>query len=91
MAFNGIVPVPICVPFSSRSTTDIEAAMPEIRGQLLPVYVLADESMSMNPYLGELNAGLASLHEALIAEGSKVKDPQAFTQRLNELLVKAAL
>jgi molecular chaperone HtpG len=28
--------------------------------------------------------------EALIAEGSKVKDPSAFAQRLNELLVKAA-
>jgi molecular chaperone HtpG len=28
--------------------------------------------------------------QALIAEGSKVKDPQAFAQRLNELLVKAA-
>jgi uncharacterized protein YegL len=42
--------------------------MPEVRGQLLPVYVMADESMSMSDHLGELNAGLASLHEALIAE-----------------------
>lgn len=42
--------------------------MPEVRGQLLPVYVLADESMSMNDHIGELNAGLASLHEALLAE-----------------------
>ena len=42
--------------------------MPEVRGQLLPIYVMADESISMNEYMGELNAGLASLHEALIAE-----------------------
>jgi uncharacterized protein YegL len=42
--------------------------MPEVRGQLLPVYVMADESMSMNEHMEELNAGLASLHEALIAE-----------------------
>ncbi|MGH3904519.1 MAG: vWA domain-containing protein [Pseudonocardiaceae bacterium] len=42
--------------------------MSEIRGQLLPVYVMADESMSMSNYVGELNAGLTSLHEALIAE-----------------------
>jgi uncharacterized protein YegL len=42
--------------------------MPEVRGQLLPVYVMADESMSMNDHMGELNAGLASLHEALMAE-----------------------
>lgn len=42
--------------------------MPEVRGQLLPVYVLADESMSMSNDIGELNAGMASLHEALLAE-----------------------
>jgi uncharacterized protein YegL len=42
--------------------------MPEVRGQLLPVYVVADESGSMNGYIGELNAGLASLHAALLAE-----------------------
>jgi uncharacterized protein YegL len=42
--------------------------MPEVRGQLLPVYVLADESMSMYHHIGELNSGLASLHEVLIAE-----------------------
>lgn len=42
--------------------------MPEIRGQLLPVYVMADESLSMKPYLGELNAGLRSLHETLHGE-----------------------
>jgi uncharacterized protein YegL len=38
------------------------------RGNLLPVYVLADESGSMRPYIGELNKGLASLHEALLGE-----------------------
>ncbi|MBN1172395.1 MAG: hypothetical protein JXA67_09490 [Micromonosporaceae bacterium] len=38
------------------------------RGNLLPVYVLADESGSMGPYIGKLNGGLASLHEALLGE-----------------------
>lgn len=42
--------------------------MPEIRGQLLPVYVVADESGSMETCIGELNAGLTSLHQALLAE-----------------------
>jgi uncharacterized protein YegL len=39
--------------------------VPDNRGHLLPVYVLADESYSMNDYAGELDAGLVSLHEAL--------------------------
>ena len=38
------------------------------RGNLLPVYVLGDESGSMIPYIDELNRGLASLHEALLGE-----------------------
>ena len=42
--------------------------MPDTRGHLLPVYILADESYSMNEYAGELNAGLVSLHEALRSE-----------------------
>lgn len=42
--------------------------MPDVRGQLLPIYVLADESASMQSLIGELNAGLASLHAALLAE-----------------------
>lgn len=42
--------------------------MSDIRGYLLPVYVLVDESGSMSDHVGELNAGLASLHEALLAE-----------------------
>jgi uncharacterized protein YegL len=42
--------------------------MTENRGHLLPVYVLADESMSMSEYAGELNAGLVSLYEALRSE-----------------------
>lgn len=42
--------------------------MPDTRGQVLPVYVLADESTSMAEHIGELNAGLASLHSALLAE-----------------------
>jgi uncharacterized protein YegL len=42
--------------------------MPDVRGYLLPIYVLADESGSMGPMVNELNAGLASLHAALLAE-----------------------
>lgn len=42
--------------------------MPDLRGHLLPIYVLADESGSMTELVGELNAGLVSLHAALLAE-----------------------
>jgi uncharacterized protein YegL len=42
--------------------------MPDNRGHLLPVYILADESISMRPFTGELNAGLVSLHETLRSE-----------------------
>ena len=42
--------------------------MPENRGHLLPVYVLADESYSMKHHERELNTGLASLYEALRSE-----------------------
>ena len=42
--------------------------MTDIKGQLLPVYVMADESASMSEHMAELNEGLASLHEALLAE-----------------------
>jgi uncharacterized protein YegL len=42
--------------------------MENIRGTLLPVYVLADESHSMGWHIGELNRGLADLHEALLGE-----------------------
>lgn len=42
--------------------------MPENSGNVLPVYVVADESASMTPVVGELNAGLAALHSALLRE-----------------------
>jgi uncharacterized protein YegL len=42
--------------------------VPDNRGHLLPVYVLADESYSMSEHAGELNAGMVSLHEALRSE-----------------------
>jgi uncharacterized protein YegL len=42
--------------------------MTDIRGHLLPIYVVIDESASMVPYLAQLNSGLAALHEALLAE-----------------------
>jgi uncharacterized protein YegL len=42
--------------------------MPDNRGHLLPVYVLADESYSMAQYMGELSSGMVSLHEALRSE-----------------------
>jgi uncharacterized protein YegL len=37
-------------------------------GNVLPVYVVADESASMTPVVDELNAGLAALHRALLRE-----------------------
>jgi uncharacterized protein YegL len=40
----------------------------ETRGNVLPVYVVADESASMTPVIGELNSGLRSLHDALLQE-----------------------
>jgi uncharacterized protein YegL len=42
--------------------------VPDNKGHLLPVYVLADESYSMSEYVSELNAGLVSLYEALRSE-----------------------
>ncbi|MFD5564674.1 vWA domain-containing protein [Kitasatospora griseola] len=42
--------------------------MAEIKGVLLPAYVLADESGSMGPYREELSEGLVSLCEGLRAE-----------------------
>ncbi|MFS8201873.1 vWA domain-containing protein [Streptomyces sp. CWNU-52B] len=38
------------------------------RGHLLPIYVLADESGSMTSHIDDLNAGLRSLHQALLGE-----------------------
>jgi len=42
--------------------------VPENSGNVLPVYVVADESLSMSPVIDELNAGLAALHSALQRE-----------------------
>jgi uncharacterized protein YegL len=42
--------------------------VPDTRGHLLPVYILADESASMAEYAYELNTGLVSLYEALRSE-----------------------
>jgi uncharacterized protein YegL len=42
--------------------------MAGIKGNVLPVYVLADESFSMGRHIGQLNKGLADLHEALLGE-----------------------
>lgn len=38
------------------------------RGNLLPIYVLADESGSMSAHIDDLNDGLRSLHQALLGE-----------------------
>jgi uncharacterized protein YegL len=40
----------------------------EPRGTILPIYLIADESMSMGPHIGELNHGLISLQDALQRE-----------------------
>ena len=42
--------------------------MPDPKGNLLPVYVLADESYSLFDHAQELNNGLVSLYDALRAE-----------------------
>ncbi|MTE19438.1 hypothetical protein F0L17_09920 [Streptomyces sp. TRM43335] len=42
--------------------------MAENQGHLLPVYMVADESGSMSPYVDDLNAGLASLRRVLLGE-----------------------
>jgi uncharacterized protein YegL len=42
--------------------------MSEAAGRVLPIYVVADESKSMTPVVSELNAGLSSLHDALLRE-----------------------
>lgn len=42
--------------------------MSESVGRVLPVYLVADESRSMTPVVDELNAGLRSLHDALLRE-----------------------
>ena len=42
--------------------------MPDPKGNLLPVYVLADESYSLFDHAQELNHGLVSLCDALRAE-----------------------
>jgi uncharacterized protein YegL len=42
--------------------------MAENTGNLLPVYVVADESASMSDVIGDLNDGLGRLHEALLGE-----------------------
>jgi uncharacterized protein YegL len=38
------------------------------RGNVLPVYVLVDESSSMGKHIDALNSGLSRLHEALLGE-----------------------
>ncbi|MGW0792136.1 vWA domain-containing protein [Streptomyces sp. NPDC002911] len=69
--------------------------MAENQGQLLPVYVLADESGSMNPYVGDLNAGLASLHRSLLGEpmaAAKVRfSVLGFSNTVTERLILADL
>ena len=42
--------------------------MAESMGNLLPVYVVADESASMEDVIDDLNDGLGRLHEALLGE-----------------------
>jgi uncharacterized protein YegL len=65
------------------------------RGQLLPVYLLADESGSMYPHVDELNAGLESLHRGLLAEpmaAAKVRlSVLGFANSVTERLILADL
>ncbi|QFX83429.1 vWA domain-containing protein [Streptomyces sp. SYP-A7193] len=69
--------------------------MAETLGQLLPVYVLADESGSMSDYVGDLNEGMKSLHVALLGEpmaAAKVRfSVLGFANRVTERLILADL
>lgn len=42
--------------------------MADVRGILLPIYILADESWSMNDVMDQLNQGLESLHNELLEQ-----------------------
>ena len=42
--------------------------MPDTKGNLLPIYVLVDESYSMKDYVDQLNDGMLSLYEELRAD-----------------------
>lgn len=42
--------------------------MADVKGHVIPVYVVVDESSSMRSQLAELNEGMASLYEALRGE-----------------------
>jgi uncharacterized protein YegL len=42
--------------------------MIEQRGNLLPLYIVVDESASMGPHIEELNAGMAELYDSLLAQ-----------------------
>jgi uncharacterized protein YegL len=69
--------------------------MAETLGHLLPVYVLADESGSMSSHVGDLNAGMASLHRALLGEpmaAAKVRfSVLGFSNSVTERLILADL
>ncbi|MCN9241984.1 hypothetical protein NGF19_14485 [Streptomyces sp. RY43-2] len=69
--------------------------MAETLGQLLPVYVLADESGSMAEYVGDLNEGMKSLHVALLGEpmaAAKVRfSVLGFAHGVTERLILADL
>ncbi|MFG3587895.1 hypothetical protein [Streptomyces sp. NPDC047990] len=69
--------------------------MAETLGQLLPVYVLADESGSMAGCVGDVNEGMESLHVALLGEpmaAAKVRfSVLGFANSVTERLVLADL
>ncbi|WP_405881833.1 hypothetical protein OG762_26410 [Streptomyces sp. NBC_01136] len=69
--------------------------MAETLGQLLPVYVLADESGSMAPYVSDLNEGMKSLHIALLGEpmaAAKVRfSVLGFSNKVSERMILADL
>ncbi|MFI2348391.1 VWA domain-containing protein [Streptomyces sp. NPDC019443] len=69
--------------------------MAETLGQLLPVYVLADESYSMASQVNDLNAGMKSLHMALLGEpmaAAKVRfSVLGFSNTVTEHLILADL
>src|ERR1022692_840895 len=68
MQYRQIAARPVVVgrPCACMRGEDLNVA--DNRGHLLPVYILADESGSMAPYVGELDAGLVSLYETIRSE-----------------------
>ncbi|MEW2144207.1 hypothetical protein AB0869_15490 [Micromonospora vinacea] len=62
-------PITFFLDPTPRADTAVRVSeMAENAGNLLPVYMVADESFSMSDYVNNLNDGLAQLHDVLLGE-----------------------